>query len=154
MVTPCRRSWWRVRVPAGSPPPVTERRSALAGFSLAEVLASLVLLALAATGVAAGGHWAARRLSQAELVEGAALVAGEVLDSLAQASSPVSGERRSGALEIAWDVAGGGSLRRIELRFLEPPELRGEPPLVLLLAPAPEPFVGGPASEGGGTEGP
>jgi prepilin-type N-terminal cleavage/methylation domain-containing protein len=81
-----------------------------AGFSLAEVLVALVLLAvgaLALTAAAGRTHAAARdsRHREAALAEAA-----WILDSLSVTPSPAAGEREAGGLRLRW-TAGDGGLR-------------------------------------------
>lgn len=85
---------------------IRARRAADRGFTLAEVVVSLVLLSAGVlVGVGAVGA-AARALTAAELEERAAVLGGEVADSLLQSaergSAGAAGERRDGPVTVRW----------------------------------------------------
>lgn len=107
-----------------------------AGFSLVEVLVSLVLLGVGALALAATAEWAGRLREQARRVELAGVLASAVLDSVFQVGGAGAGERVEPGVRLRWTATETDGLLRIELRFVEPALLRGTT-AVLLRAPTP-----------------
>ena len=85
------------------------------GFSLVEVLVSLVVLGVGILGAGAAALRAAALLNTAAREEAITSLAAVLLDSLAAAPEPHDGAGEWGPLRAAWNVQGGEALRRIEL---------------------------------------
>ena len=80
------------------------------GFTLLEVVVSLLLLEVAVLAAAGTLVIAARSLAEAEHLERAVLEAEGVLDSLAGVAAPVSGSKAYPGGSVAWDVDGAGGV--------------------------------------------
>ncbi|MGH7468701.1 MAG: type IV pilus modification PilV family protein [Longimicrobiales bacterium] len=75
------------------------------GFGLVEVVVALTLVGVALLGVAGSALLAGTLLRQAEASERGAMEALQVIDSLAQTSTPSSGERSTDRFHISWRVS-------------------------------------------------
>ncbi len=113
------------------------------GFTLIEVLVSVVLLGVCALGITAAAILAARTLAAAHAEAGAALALASVADSLLLVPTPASGSRTDGRYRLGWTVtpAPGGARIEITATYDEGRATRSVP-LVVFHAPPP-PRIGG-----------
>jgi Tfp pilus assembly protein PilV len=86
-----------------------------AGFTLAEVVVSLTLVATALFGVTAASAWAVRTTMSAEALETALAQGDALLDSLVRSPSPTSGAARRGANTIRWETTPSPAGSKIDL---------------------------------------
>lgn len=78
---------------------------ARAGFSLAEVVVSILLLSIVAVGVAAGGVAAAQMFTRAEVQERVLREAEAILDSLLVLPANGAGTRTLHQSRVTWNAA-------------------------------------------------
>jgi type II secretory pathway pseudopilin PulG len=88
------------------------------GFTLVEVLVSLILLELGLVAVAATITTAARAMNRAHALEWAVTAAGEVADSLAFFGSVTAGQRSGPGGLVEWEPVDEGSTVRVRIRAL------------------------------------
>ena len=98
------------------------------GFTLAEVIVAMTLLALVMLSVAATGLAAARMLTRAELHERALREAETILDSLLAAPSHNSGARALPQAHVTWSDADSTATVVVRIAFPDQPPvlLRGQ----------------------------
>lgn len=91
--------------------------TARAGFSLAEVIVAMTLLAIGTLAIAATALLSAQAFTQAEMREAALSDAERLLDSLAEQSANGGGFRVMSAASIWWSAADSGQDVVLRLRF-------------------------------------
>jgi len=113
------------------------------GFTLIEVVVSILLLGVGVLGVTAAASIAARMLAAAHAEAGAALALASVADSLLLVPAPVPGSRADGRYRLRWTVAPvhGGAKIQITATYDDGRATRSVP-LVVFHAPPP-PRIGG-----------
>ncbi|HSL69840.1 MAG TPA: prepilin-type N-terminal cleavage/methylation domain-containing protein [Longimicrobiales bacterium] len=85
------------------------------GFGLVEVIVALMLASVALLGVAGSAVLASLLVRQARADEQAAFEAMQVLDSLSQVVSAVSGQRDVGRFHLAWTISHAAGPATIDL---------------------------------------
>lgn len=98
------------------------------GFTLTEVIVAMLLLAVAALGVAATAVIAIHSFNEGELQEHALRDAEQILDSLLLLPANSPGARQLGAARIVWQAAdtSGALTVRIDWPHRVPTLLRGQ----------------------------
>lgn len=83
------------------------------GFTLIEVMVTLVILEVAVVGVAGLLVLASQTIDRARLLELALAAAVPVADSLLRADSIIAGRDRGGQFDLVWDAVGSETFIRV-----------------------------------------